>query len=65
MIFVIGFFVILKIMHIVLYYSEFYLELKRIEVELFRSTGKERRYWKRQRRRLLVSFYLLFQHEFD
>lgn len=52
---VVGFFALLIIGGLVMFLSDFSRELKTINMEIHRTTGGERRYWKRQRRRLWLS----------
>ena len=50
-----GFFTIPIIFGLAMFFSDFSRELKSINMEIQRTSGGERRYWKRQRRRLWLS----------
>lgn len=52
--------VFLIILKIVLFFNKFYYKLKRINQEIRRTDGTERRHWKREKKRLwlsLIPFY--------
>lgn len=55
----VGIFLILFLFFILIgitcFFKEFSRELKCINCEIYRSTGEERRYWIKQRRRLWLS----------
>lgn len=50
-----GFFAILIIFGLAMFFSDFSRELKSVNMEIQRTSGGERHYWKRQRRRLWLS----------
>jgi len=50
-----AFFAVLIISGLVIFLSDFRKELKYINFEINRSSGKERRYWKWKKRRLWLS----------
>ncbi len=50
-----AFFAVLIISGLVIFFSDFRKELRYINFEINRSTGSERYYWKRKKRRLWLS----------
>ncbi len=54
--FVIAFFLIMVILYVALTYSEFKRKLNYINSEIARTHGREREYWKRKRKRLILNY---------
>ena len=59
---VIAFFLFLILIWIISYFQEFRLELKSLNCEIERTEGRERKYWKKQRRRLWLSLLPFFKY---
>jgi len=61
LIMIIAFVAVLLLVGLTMKIGEFSRELKYINIEIGRTTGAERRYWKREKRRLWLSLLPFFR----